>query len=308
MLGFMVQLALQWILAGSHRPQWIIARSTDGLLCALLCKLLRSPTRVLLHNHGWEEKVYALEKTLPRSVLSSPTTWKAHCLRFPLLRATLACSGGCISGTLAEVRWLCKRYPRHSHKMFYLPNGVSNIDIQQNWQQSDPSHYLAVGTLTWKKNLDYVVKVFDHIARHDPRAHLWLVGTGSGSLRLAPQLSERVSIVPTVKPHAMVEYYRNCSTMLCAARYEGGHSLALLEAMAQGMVVCATPIDSTREFIRHGHNGILIEGREPQADAQLIRDFLTNAPLKQTLQTNARATAARNSWQRQGQRLERILL
>ena len=49
-LGFAAGLAWRMLRAGSRRPDWIIARSCDGVFCALVCAALRLRTRVVLHN------------------------------------------------------------------------------------------------------------------------------------------------------------------------------------------------------------------------------------------------------------------
>jgi hypothetical protein len=71
-----------------------MARSFDGVLCALACRVLYLSTRMILHNHGWEEYVYDVERRLPANLGAVPrTTWKAKLVRFPLLRLMLrACT------------------------------------------------------------------------------------------------------------------------------------------------------------------------------------------------------------------------
>jgi len=67
-LTFALKLGIRFLLCGKGRPDWIIARSTDGVFCALIIRLLRLKTGMILHNHGWEEKVYEFEKKLPRDL------------------------------------------------------------------------------------------------------------------------------------------------------------------------------------------------------------------------------------------------
>ena len=43
------------LLFSQKRPDWIIARSFDGVFCALACRVFGLSTRTILHNHGWEE-------------------------------------------------------------------------------------------------------------------------------------------------------------------------------------------------------------------------------------------------------------
>jgi hypothetical protein len=88
--AFPVWLALRYICSLNKRPQWIVARSTDGIGVAILSRLFGFGTKTALHSHGWEEKAYQAEREAGPAAVSPKTTWKAHAIRFPLLRATLA--------------------------------------------------------------------------------------------------------------------------------------------------------------------------------------------------------------------------
>lgn len=304
-IGFSLRLGLRLLCTPCNRPGWIVARSTDAFFCALVKKMFRLKTRIVLQNHGWEEYVYAIQKRLPTAMVEHPATWKARLVRFPMLRATLAMADCCLCGTVDDMRWIGKRYPSARAKLRYVPNGV---DVQPSCAWPDrPPHFLWVGTLTWRKNPAYAMEVFGHLAAADPQARLFLVGTGEIPATLTFCRQERIVVVPSVPMEEMESWYQRCPFLLHTARYEGGHPLAILEAMSHAMVPFVVPIPSVAEIVRHGVNGVHLCGSDSRADAAVIAATIANTELVASLGTCAGATAQRNRWERQAARLARVI-
>jgi len=314
-LVFAFALCKRLLLHAAQPPDWIIARSTDGVLCALAAKTFRMKTKIALHNHGWEERAYEVEKKLAHDFVARATTWRARSLRFPLLRATLFLCNCCLSGTLVETRWLARRYPLCRKKLRYLPNGVQ-LGQSPYWNQQPAAgrNFLAVGGNTWKKNIGHSMAVFKNIADHIPGARLFLVGAGFNKgdapfvlKDLWHDKKDRIEVIPEEKPEFMSQWYKQCPFFISSSRFEGGHSLAILEALSFGCVVFATDIPSTREFIFNKSNGIIIGGINVEDDSKTILEVLSDKDLVARIRHNAFRTAGRNRWERQVNRLEEIL-
>lgn len=309
---FSVQLLLRLLFSFFWRPHWIIARSSDGLLCALASRIgLAAGTRVALHSHGWEEKVYDFEKRLPQSVLSHPTTWKARVFRFPLLRATLAFADCCICGTVEEARSVAARYPRHSRKVHVVANGVEKTPAAF-WpsQKERPPSFLIVGGFTWKKNVEYGIELFRAVLAAIPEARLFIVGTRNippSKQKLIDSLGDAVYVVEREHPKKMFRWYETCPFLVSPSRYEGGRSLAILEAQNRGMVVFASAIPSSKEVVRDGINGFLLSGCAVDRDSTRIIETCRNNDLCIKIGGAAWRSAGRQSWDRQAQRLVRVL-
>ncbi len=305
---FAFKLAARLFLNMTHQPDWIIARSTDGVVCALLIKALAFKTRLAIHNHGWEEYVYEIENRLPRRTVFPRTTWRARIIRFPLLRVCLALSAGCISGTLAEIRWLKKHYPRHQRKFHFVPNGVNAPDNGFWMEQHDaPLHLLAIGGLTWKKNILHTIDIFEELVRRLPECRFYLIGSCAPLDRISRHLHSGITVLPQVSQGEMPKWYRTCPFLLSSSRYEGGHSFALLEAMSHACVVFASAIPSSKEIIRNGENGMLISGIDAKTDAKVIAEVLRDKSAQIKMRRRALASARRSRWERQVHRMERVL-
>jgi glycosyltransferase involved in cell wall biosynthesis len=314
-LAFALNLCIRLLASAGNAPAWIIARSTDGVVCAAAVKIFGLATKVALHNHGWEEYAYEMEKKLPRAIISPRTSWKARAVRFPLLRLSLLLCNRCLSGTLFETRWLGRRYPRHRKKLCYLPNGVRTPqDLYWLKRPDIRLNILAVGGLTWKKNISHSIAVFRKVADYEPGARLFLVGAGFGKedasfllKDLGRDEKDKIIVVPEEKPGLMWRWYTECPFVISSSRFEGGHSLVILEALSYGCVVFASNLASTKEIINHAENGILMDGISAENDAKVILDVLDKKDLIERIRRNAFRTAQRNRWDRQAGRLEDIL-
>lgn len=292
-------------------PDWIVARSSDSVFCAILVRLLHLKTRVALHNHGWEEKIYQIEKQLPGEIITNPTGWKARTLRFTLLRINLKLSEICICGTIEEARWISVKYRTLAKKMRIVPNGTETPD-KPLWPLHKAYYpkFLLVGGFTWKKNLEYGLKIFERIMDKYENAQLILVGTGripDEKKTLLSSLGNSVLLVESELPEQMNRWYETCPFLISTSRYEGGRAFCILEAMARGCVVFASSIPSTREIIRDKKNGILLSGIDCEYDSSEILKICRDVQQIHNIGVAAWKYAKRNRIERQAKRLINVL-
>ncbi len=309
-LVFFAWLAAKYVFSFEKRPAWIIARSTDGLGAALLARLFGLSLKTALHSHGWEEKAYEAERLENNRAVFPKTTWKARIIRFPMLRIMLALCDICVCGTIEEARWIKRKYPALAAKVVCVPNGVTVYGEKRLAQSfSAAPQFLAVGGATWKKNIAYTLNVFRGVSHLVPRARLTVIGISESHLASLAG----TPIVPGVKavtyelPEAMDRWYAASPFFLTLSRYEGGRSLAMLEAMAHGCVVFASPIPSSLECIVHSVDGFILTGHDSARDTELIVKALADPVLCAKISRGAFLFAKRQSWERQARRLERIL-
>jgi glycosyltransferase involved in cell wall biosynthesis len=309
-LLFMLFLASKLLrIASANRPDIIIARSTDGLASALLVRLLGLKTLVVLHNHGWEERVYSISKEHRRPTEPSLFTWRSRLVRFPLLRLTLALCHGCLCGTIDEIRWLRCRFPHYGIKLFYAPNGV-DTEPGAGVRKSFTPLFLCVGAAGWRKNIGYTLELFAKIRARLPDSRLLLVGTGSARVEgiLPPGLeSDSVESIAQASMDQMPDIYTRAPFLITTSWYEGGHALVVLEAMAWGCVVFARAIPSVAEIVHDRENGMLLSGADAAADADTIAATLNDPAGLAQMGVRAQTSARRNRWERQGLRLNRSL-
>ena len=96
---------------------------------------------------------------------------------------------------------------------------------------------------------------------------------GDGSLKLPP-LPDNIKIHGWVSGEKKDEVFKNAA-MLILPSYNEGLPVSILEAMAYGLPVIATPVGGIPEAVKDSVNGFLIEAGDYKALAQKI-DLLTN--------------------------------
>ena len=80
----------------------------------------------------------------------------------------------------------------------------------------------------------------------------------------------------------------HCMDVYCLPSLWEGLSIALLEAMAMGKAIVATPTDGTKELIRDGVNGLVVPFNNVQAVASAIERFYSDRSLKKLCSSAAR--------------------
>jgi glycosyltransferase involved in cell wall biosynthesis len=79
--------------------------------------------------------------------------------------------------------------------------------------------------------------------------------------------------------------------IFCLPSYREGVPSALLEACASGLPIVTTDVPGCRDVVTHGHNGLLVPPRDPQALAEAITTLLTEPTLRDAMGKSGRKLA-----------------
>jgi glycosyltransferase involved in cell wall biosynthesis len=148
---------------------------------------------------------------------------------------------------------------------------------------------LTAGRLADAKNLPLLVESLKLLSsRVEFRA--WVLGQGEleGSLRHhleAVGLTDRVQLLGF--QDNPWKFMAAANVFVLTSRYEGFGNV-LIEAMASGAPVVATASFGTREILRHGDTGLLVERHQPDAVASALEHVLTDRTLRDRLVVNGR--------------------
>ena len=185
---------------------------------------------------------------------------------------------------------------KNNGKIKYIPNLYHVRDIRNLSQEDLPEKFsflenkrfiLNVGTLTFQKGQDDLLKIFANISKIDKDLLLVILGQGEWKEYLQEQsvrlgISERVVFVDFEKnPYR----YMAKATVFCfPSRYEGFPN-ALIEAMICGAPVVAFDCPTgPREILGDSEFGILIENRSLEKASEAICAFLDDDLLKKKFQ------------------------
>ncbi|MBI1798831.1 MAG: glycosyltransferase family 4 protein [Candidatus Eisenbacteria bacterium] len=164
---------------------------------------------------------------------------------------------------------------------------------------------LAVGRLIRDKGMDTVIDASAGLA-------FPLVVAGTGPERARLEALARARGVPArfegfVERERLATLYRESAFVVLAARKGEGLPNVLLEAMAFGRPVIATPVAGVRDLVRHEENGLLIPPDDPAALKAAFQRLIRDPELADRLAAGGRRTALEYAWEQVRPRLEAAL-
>ena len=157
-------------------------------------------------------------------------------------------------------------------------NGLDTDKIDQQsipaTEKQFPFTITAIGTLTYRKGFDFLIRSFSRFLKSFPDAGAGLVIIGDGPYKeefttLAENLNikDRVTFtgfLPNPYP------YLAPSDVFAMTSTNEGISNALLEAMYLGNAPISTRAGGSEEVISHGENGFLVDYRDEEKLAEII--------------------------------------
>lgn len=186
-----------------------------------------------------------------------------------------------------------------------IPNGIELARFQPRDLERNPYTLLFVGNFDYEPNQDavrvLVEQILPQVRSQAPAAKLQLVGVNPPAWMgaLANEHIEITGEVPDVTP-----YLARATVFVCPLRYGAGLKNKVLEALAMGVPVVATPLSVDGIKVRDGESAIVapIE-RIADATAQLLRD----KSLRQGLAQKGRELIeAQYTWERTADSYERL--
>ena len=186
-----------------------------------------------------------------------------------------------------------------------IPNGIEIERFQPSHSGREASTLLFVGNYEYAPNQDavrvLVEQVLPQVREHVPEARLQLVGLNPPEWMraLANDYIEVTGSVPDVKP-----YLARATVFVCPLRIGAGLKNKVLEALAMGIPVIATPLSVDGIQVQNGESAIVAPVDQIAAEtARLLRDDA----LRDRLSRNGRALIeAEYSWERAADSYERL--
>lgn len=233
----------------------------------------------MVGHKGGAKGVFAWE------TISSPKWLTPHRLfgyRYAIRRADKVIS---VSNATAE--WLVTRRKVPRDKVMIIPYGVNLEIFKPNTNDAmrkelhiEPNHVVIgqVSRLNEQKGHQYLIDAAPQIISQNKNVRFVLVGDGPLQHNIKQQIRDK----------GLVEYFellgfrrdvpellRTFDIFTLPSLYEGLPNV-VLEAMASGLPVVATPVDGTKEAVVHNKTGLLVPEKEPGplADAliKLVQD------------------------------------
>jgi phosphatidylinositol alpha 1,6-mannosyltransferase len=165
--------------------------------------------------------------------------------------------------------------------------------------------FLHVGRIAAEKNVHVVLEAFDLVRRQRPdlNATLVIAGAGPELTRLRNRAPAGVKFLGNLDRHGVLPtLYASADAFVYASETET-LGLVVLEAMASGLPVIATPAGGVADNLRDEHNGLAFPPRDAEAMTRCMARVATDETLRKRLSSNARTWAEERSWSAELDRL-----
>lgn len=163
----------------------------------------------------------------------------------------------------------------------------------------------GLGTPHATKGYHYVFPILKELLLNEPRVRVSFLGSGKDSTKFlhsifGPVPGDRLRISEGYQRTDLPQLLSDSKIFLMPSLSEGW-SLALAEAMAFGLVPIAFDNHGTRELIRDGENGFLVNARNADAIMTKIRLLMNDDRLCNQLGNAARTSVEAILWDRRAQ-------
>lgn len=182
------------------------------------------------------------------------------------------------------------RVPRE--RVHYLPNGIDLAEWDRTAAGEPPwplepgcFHAALIGRMGFQKNQEQLVEALARLAPEARRRwRVWLVGASTNEPEIGARVAARIRdagledvarlVPPTDRVAALL---RHLDLLVLPSRYEGFPNV-VLEAMAAGTLVAATPVGDVPSLVEDGKTGLLIRPGDVADLARVLEAARALAP------------------------------
>lgn len=165
--------------------------------------------------------------------------------------------------------------------------------------------------ITERKGLNYLIEAVALLVPKYPELRLKIMGDGSARPKLETLVKERgleekVIFLGRIPREETTPYYQEASLFVMPSLNEG-MSNAMLEALASGLPIIATPTGGTAELVTESKNGTVVPEQSVTALVQAIEPFLQHSELVTAYGTESRKRAEAQDWDKVAQNFKTVL-
>jgi glycosyltransferase involved in cell wall biosynthesis len=271
------------------------ASSTDTWLWGSYIKWLNPRKRPILatQSHGLEHTRHAqiIEESKNGTLQLS---WK-----YPLYKGGLLLWQATVSFQTAD---FCFMLNQHDAKtLIHLLQGNTNqVKVFPLPPISTALPHIAwVGSYIDRKGIQYGIPALKQLMQQHPRLRVSFLGTGCAPERVLSDfptnVHDRIRIIPQFNKAKLPQLLENCQILLLPSLSEG-FPLALIEAMACGLVPVASDIPGNTEVVNDHQNGLLVPPRNQSAIEQAITALIHDPQMLNQLRQQAYQSVQQYSW------------
>jgi glycosyltransferase involved in cell wall biosynthesis len=175
-----------------------------------------------------------------------------------------------------------------------VPYGAPSVShAAASERRSGKSAVLFVGALSQAKGLSYLLQA---AAKLERQIDLTLIGKRVSPVVPAPALLDKHRWIPSLAYDDLLREMARHDVLVLPSLHEG-FGLVIGEAMAQGLVVIATPHTAAPDLIDDGVDGFIVPIRSAEAIAEKLELLARNPARLHEMKQAARRKAQARSWE-----------
>jgi len=188
----------------------------------------------------------------------------------------------------------------------------SNFDYRTplNLRQFDICY---AGILDDAKGFPLLLATILELSKANPKIRIAIASSGGPYERLLEEktmkafgVSSNIIYFKSIPYEAVPGFLNNCKILLLLSRSEGLPNI-VLEAMACGCVVVATPVGGVPDVVRNSETGVLVFDRRPEEITKLLLKRINDPKIMEAISKNAHLYAMREyNFEKVLQRWQRI--
>ncbi len=295
------------LLAKKQHIDVIDASTGDAWLWAKLCRRFRPDFALITRSHGLEHSVHL--ETLQESARGNLSlSWK-----YPLyhggyrlweVKTSIKNADLTVMSNSRDRNYACQELGIAPEKLTIMPNGVPeefiNLPRSSTPKSTDSTIGIAqVGSFIERKGIKYSIPALNNILQRFDNVKVSFLGTGCANSTVLenfpPDVRHKITVVPSYNHQVLPELLKDHQIKLSPSLSEG-FSLALIEAMACGLVPITCSTLGLTELLEDGQNGILIPPRNSQAIEDVLEELILDRSQLDRMRRNAYQTAQNYSW------------
>ena len=184
-------------------------------------------------------------------------------------------------------------------------------DLMSLYGLAEKFVFVSVCRLLEKKGIDQAIRAFARVAQKFPDSRYLVVGDGPYRAALEViaadcGVADKVAFAGAVAEEELVDHYAlGCVFVMPNRRLANGDTegfgLVFLEANACGLPVIAGSDGGSIDAVRHGTNGLLVDGHSVDAIASAMLDLRRDPQLRARLRAGGLDAAAAADWRHKAQ-------
>jgi glycosyltransferase involved in cell wall biosynthesis len=272
----------------------------DAWLASALRRWYRLSVTIVCRSHGWEHEDYRVQVRG-----SAPARWRwargllMRLARLPMVTSSVKRADIVLVGSSQGRRFALERGWKAADRVVAIPCGVDEKYFRTEDHSGGRGLLFAGGWLRIK-GVQYLAKAYEIISSAGSPIPLSIVGYGRAREEVLQAFDQ--SLHPGIRmgealldEEQMMEEYRSHDVLVFPSLYEG-FGMVLLEAMASGLAVVATPVGGAADLIRHEENGIIVPAEDAGLLAKAIIGLWNSPEKRRRLGVAARRTAREYTW------------